>query len=73
MPTPSEIARAYHQVTKHHVMRQARSLGYLDWDTQPDPFRRFEGAPLVELGLGADADPVARVLRLALGLTAWKE
>ena len=23
--------------------------GYLDWATQPDPFRRFAGAPLIEL------------------------
>lgn len=73
MPTPAETARAYHQVTKHHPMRQARSLGYMDWDSQPDPFRRYAGAAEVELGFGAGADPVARVLRLALGLTAWKE
>ena len=73
MPTPAETARAYHQVTKHHPMRQARSLGYMDWDSQPDPFRRYAGAAEVALGFGAGADPVARVLRLALGLTAWKE
>ena len=73
MPTPAETARAYHQITKHHPMRQARSLGYMDWDSQPDPFRRYAGAAEVELGFGAGVDPVARVLRLALGLTAWKE
>jgi len=50
------IARAldYHERTKHHLRRYARSLGYLDWDTQPDPFRRYEGAPVVELPLAAD-------------------
>ncbi len=36
---------AYHDQSKHHVHRHARSLGYLDWATQPDPFRRYEGAP----------------------------
>ena len=36
----------YHDSTKHHFNRFARSLGYLDWATQPDPFRRYEGAPL---------------------------
>ncbi|MEZ4382846.1 MAG: nitroreductase family protein [Nannocystaceae bacterium] len=42
--------RDYHRRTKHHGPgRYARSLGYLDWDSQPDPFRRFEGAALVEL------------------------
>lgn len=39
----------YHDRTKHHFDRHARSLGYLDWATQPDPFRRFEGAPLMPL------------------------
>ena len=39
----------YHIRTKHHFNRYARSLGYLDWANQPDPFRRFEGAELVPL------------------------
>jgi SagB-type dehydrogenase family enzyme len=43
----------YHDQTKHHPGRYARSLGYLDWNTQPDPFRRYDGAPVVELPLGA--------------------
>ncbi|NGZ94730.1 MAG: hypothetical protein CV089_01125 [Nitrospira sp. WS110] len=41
----------YHTQTKHHFNRYARSLGYLDWVNQPDPFRRFEGAPLIPLPL----------------------
>lgn len=40
---------AYHDQTKHLPHRYARSLGYLDWATQPNPFRRFDGAPLVPL------------------------
>lgn len=39
----------YHQRTKHHIHRYARSLGYLDWAQQPIPFRRYEGAPLIPL------------------------
>lgn len=39
----------YHQVTKHHFNRFARSIGYLDWATQPDPFRRYAGAPVQPL------------------------
>ncbi len=35
----------YHERTKHHPYRYARSLGRLDWAAQPDPFRRFDGAP----------------------------
>ena len=40
------IAARYHEATKHHFNRFARSLGYLDWATQPDPFRRYPGAPI---------------------------
>lgn len=49
---PVEVALAYHDRTKHFPGRYARSLGHLDWATQPDPFRRFEGAeriPLVQV------------------------
>lgn len=44
-----ETIIGYHDRTKHHPGRYARSLGYLDWATQPDPFRRFEGTPLLRL------------------------
>lgn len=44
----AEVLR-YHDRTKHLPGRFARSLGYLDWGTQPDPFRRYEGAPLLRL------------------------
>jgi SagB-type dehydrogenase family enzyme len=50
-PSPLERVKHYHQQTKHDFNRYARSLGYLDWANQPDPFRRFEGAPLVRLPL----------------------
>jgi SagB-type dehydrogenase family enzyme len=43
------IALQYHDQTKHHFNRFARSAGYLDWANQPDPFRRYPGAPFAEL------------------------
>ncbi len=49
METPAGVARAYHERTKHRPEQYARSLGYLDWDTQPDPFRAFAGAPFLAL------------------------
>jgi SagB-type dehydrogenase family enzyme len=52
-------AMEYHERTKHHFNRYARSLGYMDWKNQPDPFRRFAGAPIVPLRL-ARADPEVR-------------
>ena len=36
----------YHDRTKHHLHRYARALGYLDWASQPDPFRRYEQSPM---------------------------
>jgi len=41
--------RRYHDGTKHHFHRFARSLGYLDWASQPVPFRSFSGAPEILL------------------------
>jgi SagB-type dehydrogenase family enzyme len=50
----------YHQETKHHFFRYARSLGYMDWANQPDPFRRFHGAPLIPLPiLRPDEEPLS--------------
>jgi len=44
-----QMIHDYHENTKHPFPRFANSLGYLDWDTQPNPFRRFEGAELILL------------------------
>jgi SagB-type dehydrogenase family enzyme len=44
-----QVVVAYHERTKHHYHRYAASLGYLDWAQQPDPFRCYDGAPLVRL------------------------
>jgi hypothetical protein len=45
---------AYHERTKHRLERYAVGPETLDWDSQPDPFRRFEGAPVVRLPLAAN-------------------
>ncbi|MFQ5329018.1 MAG: SagB/ThcOx family dehydrogenase [Thermodesulfobacteriota bacterium] len=39
----------YHKETRHSFNAFARSPGYLDWESQPDPFRRYDGASLIEL------------------------
>ncbi len=60
------IAVRYHDSTKHHFNRFARSLGYLDWATQPSPFRRYNGAPLRALShapLAADVPYAALYTR----------
>ena len=67
---------AYHEGTKHHFHAFARSLGYLDWASQPNPFRSFAGSRIVALapapGGWDEGPPLGRILRAALGLTAWK-
>lgn len=51
-PDDVDVALAYHSRTKHYPGRYARALGYMDWDTQPDAFRHFDGAPQLSLPLG---------------------
>jgi SagB-type dehydrogenase family enzyme len=41
----------YHEATKHHYERYARSAGYMDWENQPNPFRCYEKTRIVELPL----------------------
>lgn len=54
---------AYHDRTKHHPDRYASGPGGLDWANQPNPFRRFVGAPEVKLPLTiGDDTPRAAVL-----------
>lgn len=44
---------AYHERSKHRLGAYAAGPETLDWDAQPDPFRRFAGAPLTPLPLNA--------------------
>ncbi|MGD9132548.1 MAG: SagB/ThcOx family dehydrogenase [Desulfobacterales bacterium] len=53
----SEIIN-YHEATKHHYDRYARSPGYMDWQNQPNPFRAYAGAPALPLPLLKN-DPTA--------------
>jgi len=54
----AEVVVAYHERTKHHFHRYAAALGYMDWATQPDPFRRYAGADLVRLPLPKAGRPL---------------
>jgi SagB-type dehydrogenase family enzyme len=72
----------FHDGTKHHFHAFARSLGYLDWASQPNPFRSFDGAPAVVLpprpdalasGAATTLDTLGAILRYSLGLSAWKQ
>ena len=54
---------AYHDRTKHQPERYANGPHGLDWASQPNPFRRFTGAPVLRLPLGGlDDTPPATTL-----------
>ena len=44
-----ERVLAYHERSKHRPGRYAASLGYMDWDSQPNPFRVYAGAETLAL------------------------
>ena len=48
-PEALALVRAYHARTMHHFQRYANGPMGLDWETQPDPFRRYAGAELLKL------------------------
>src|SRR5580658_1455621 len=45
--------REYHEFTKHTAQALRRTRHVLDWANMPDPFRHYEGVPLLDL----PADP----------------
>lgn len=48
------LVRAYHEQSKHRFDVYAPGPASLDWDAQPNPFRRFAGCKRIELPLSAD-------------------
>jgi len=65
--SPEEVVIAYHERTKHHFYRYAAALGYLDWATQPNPFRRYAGADFVRLPLPTAGRPLPYRQLYAIG------
>jgi SagB-type dehydrogenase family enzyme len=41
--------REYHEFTKHTAQALRRSPHFLDWANMPDPFRHYEGVPVLDL------------------------
>jgi len=67
--------REYHEFTKHSVESLRRTQHSLDWANMPNPFRRYEGVPVLDL----PADPpvpqalAIEVLRGRAGSTFAKD
>src|SRR5258708_12298772 len=47
--------REYHEFTKHTAQSLRRTQHVLDWENMPDPFRHYQGVPVLDL----PADPPA--------------
>jgi SagB-type dehydrogenase family enzyme len=52
-------AHEYHDGSKHHFTRFAAALGYLDWASQPNPFRSFS-VPAIPLSPLSSPQPEPR-------------
>lgn len=64
--------RDYHEFTKHSPESLRRARHVLDWENMPDPFRHYEGVPLLDLPAApqAPAAPMLDVLQGTSGSTA---
>lgn len=51
------VVRLYHTRSKHRFEAYAAGPKLLDWDAQPSPFRRHDGAPTRSLPLSQDINP----------------
>lgn len=54
MNNNTQMVYTYHNETKHSQQRYAKSLGYMDWDTQPNPYRTYNGTKKTPLPLSFD-------------------
>src|ERR1700719_4508509 len=63
--------REYHEFTKHTVEKLRRSQHYLDWANMPNPYRHYQGVPLLDLPADPPAPqiPALEVLEGKLGNT----
>lgn len=60
--------RDYHEATKHTVEKLRQSRHRLDWANMPDPYRRYEGAPVFDL----PADPLSKLFYHSAAVSAVK-
>ena len=59
MNKQTEIVLSYHNRTKHRLERYAKGPESIDWEDQPDQFRRFSGCDIVTLPKpGAELEPL---------------
>jgi hypothetical protein len=68
---PAMRWREYHEATKHSVESLSRARRVLDWANMPDPFRHYDGVPVLDLPADPTAPemPAIDVLQGAFGTT----
>jgi hypothetical protein len=49
----------YHELTKHSAESLRRTQHYLDWANMPNPFRHYEGVPVVDLPANPPAPQIS--------------
>lgn len=64
--------REYHDATRHSVESLRQSRHFLDWANMPDPFRHYEGVPVLDLPANPSVPdtPALEVLRGVPGATS---
>jgi SagB-type dehydrogenase family enzyme len=67
--------REYHESTAHSVESLRRSQYYLDWINMPDPFRHYEGVPVLDLPADPPSPetPALDVLQGVVGATPARD
>ena len=67
--------RDYHEFTKHTVEKLRRAQHFLDWANMPNPFRHYEGVPILDLPADPPAPqiPALEVLQGKAGNTLAKD
>jgi SagB-type dehydrogenase family enzyme len=61
----------FHEITKHSVVSLKQASHDLDWSNMPDPFRHYEGVPVLDLPVDPPAPetPALEILRSSYGTT----
>ena len=67
--------REYHEKTKHSLESLRRESYLLDWDSMPNPFRHYEGVPVLDLPADPPVPetPAVAVLNGVAGSTTVKD
>ncbi|MEP6962544.1 MAG: SagB/ThcOx family dehydrogenase, partial [Acidobacteriota bacterium] len=58
----------YHEATKHSTESLRRTVHFLEWANMPDPFRHYEGVPVLDLPADPPT-PETPALDILLGAT----